>query len=510
MAGTQNILIGVGGTGARCVEAFIHLSVAGLVDGRTWVGLVDQDQTNGNSTKSTTLLSAAIDLRKRLRRSEASDLGSESPFFSAELTSPVRSALWLPFAEMNPTLRSFFAYNLLPPGPRSLMDVLYEHKTEQELLLDVGFCGRPNIGAAIVTARASAGEDEYWRDLLDVLRAAARGGQDTRVFVVGSIFGGTGAAGLPTIARLLKRLVEREQLTAVRVGGGLMLPYFNYGAPPAGDDRVIARSDDFLENSQDALRYYARVLSGQRVFDRLYAIGWSPLISLPYLDRGGERQTNPSLIPELYAALAAANFFTDEAPTIGESRVMVAGRRANALPDWSDLPSPKVGEAKLRQRLGQLVRFAAAFQWIYSPALVGNMGGVAREGWYQGLIASAGASPTTPEAQALIAKLNDYCTSVLRWVGELSLWSDTKQLPLFDVRAFAERLDPRRESELTRIRAPSTRSLAEAFPVLVGGPRASSLSDIFEELTYSRPRASERGVGAFISALHRACSIADG
>ena len=44
-----NILIGVGGTGAKTVEAALVLLLAGMVDDPVYVGIVDQDKVTATS-----------------------------------------------------------------------------------------------------------------------------------------------------------------------------------------------------------------------------------------------------------------------------------------------------------------------------------------------------------------------------------------------------------------------------------------------------------------------------
>ena len=38
-------------------------------------------------------------------------------------------------------------------------------------------------------------------------------------------------------------------------------------------------------------------------------MGWDPLIPLDQFEKGGNKQINPPLLPELYSALAAAKKF---------------------------------------------------------------------------------------------------------------------------------------------------------------------------------------------------------
>ena len=45
------------------------------------------------------------------------------------------------------------------------------------------------------------------------------------------MFGGTGAAGFPSIARLLREIIKKNITDGVKIGGALMLPYFSFLNP---------------------------------------------------------------------------------------------------------------------------------------------------------------------------------------------------------------------------------------------------------------------------------------
>ena len=48
----KNFLIGIGGTGAKCIEHLVHSCSSGLGPDKLWVGMVDQDEANGNVNKN--------------------------------------------------------------------------------------------------------------------------------------------------------------------------------------------------------------------------------------------------------------------------------------------------------------------------------------------------------------------------------------------------------------------------------------------------------------------------
>jgi hypothetical protein len=72
----------------------------------------------------------------------------------------------------------------------------------------------------------------------------------------------------------------------VAIGGGLVLPYFYFPAPPRQDRDLLPDSAAFLEQTQGALGYYHRLFAEEALFDNLYAIGWQPLLEIKAYKEG--------------------------------------------------------------------------------------------------------------------------------------------------------------------------------------------------------------------------------
>ena len=60
----KNYIIGIGGTGAKCLEHLLHCCSAGLGPDNLWAGMVDQDEANGNVSRTKILLSKYMNLRR--------------------------------------------------------------------------------------------------------------------------------------------------------------------------------------------------------------------------------------------------------------------------------------------------------------------------------------------------------------------------------------------------------------------------------------------------------------
>ena len=212
-------LIGIGGTGARCLESFIHLNGAGLLKDKQPVKMffVDADVSCGNLT----------------RTQKAADLYSKATALNYGGTGIMENDLkiskaWTPVPENRKDMDSVFNINLLEKdrtGTKKPLAMLYKALfTEQERTtpLDKGFRGHPAIGAAVMSNSIAGEEDKVWKELRDELALD----KDARIFLFASVFGGTGAAGFPTIARMIKTLLpkNRDNEIPVHIGGALILP----------------------------------------------------------------------------------------------------------------------------------------------------------------------------------------------------------------------------------------------------------------------------------------------
>jgi hypothetical protein len=458
-------VLGIGGSGTKGIEAFIHLMSAGIAPKDVDLGFLDQDTTNGNLIQTQRVIRLYQNLHDKL----AADLAQTRPacpLFKAGINKrsgysrPV--PVWQPIASSYETMASLFQNSLLRREARHMLNCLYDPDNELTLDLVHGFRGRPAIGQAVLAAGAHNGLP-FWRDMEAKLRDAEQSAEDQKYFMIGSVFGGTGAAGIPSVARWLARDLARQQRRGeTAIGATLMLPYFRYPDDVPGGEVSKGRlppSATMLARTRFALEYYRMHLEGvasrrdhHRKFDALYVIGWPEMINLHYESSGGQEQRNPALMVELLAALAAAHFSSgcpeadaDADADAGVGRVYRAGYVGDTI-DWDDLPSPvpgKSGELVMRQ-LATLVRFAFTYKYIYHESIFGEN---AKEEyhdqvWYCNLL---GKSKLDYD---LGWDLYQYCDILLRWVASLSLQGENPKSKLFNVntKSFADLIDERNDA----------------------------------------------------------------
>jgi hypothetical protein len=305
--------IGIGGTGAKCLEALTHLTATGYfvslggASEEVKLLFVDPDETNGSLTRTTT----SIELYQNCFQEETR---SWSRWMCTSLSN---LGLWSPFSgnQTEKTLKDFYAYELLKENERDLthlFNVLYTEE-ERKADLDVGFRGRPAIGSAVMS-RVNLNDlgEGPWRNLLAHIRADAGSGKTSSIVLFGSIFGGTGASGVPTLGRLLRNKLEVENLQdKVAISCVFILPYFQF-APTAEEqkrEKVYASSDHFILNTEAALRYYKT--EAEAIFDRVYLIGNQSQSKVDF-SVGKQTQKNDAHFIELLASLAAANSLKEQ------------------------------------------------------------------------------------------------------------------------------------------------------------------------------------------------------
>jgi hypothetical protein len=499
-------VIGIGGTGAKCVEAFVHLCAAGLMpDNRSVFALfVDPDGSNGSLKRAGQLLQNYHDCHQL-------NLGSTDLFKNGVRIA--RPDIWSPLQNKPSRLDEFFNYNTLDRGVANLFDVLYSPK-EKQTPLDYGFRGHPSIGAAVMAAAVKLGGEEPWATMRDQISLDVKTGEGAKVILFGSIFGGTGASGVPTIGRLVSNEFSTQlRSDRFKLASVLMLPYFSFD--PVRSERMRVDADTFLLSTQSALKYY-HSQDELRVCNAVYLLGNETLKPMRSSSIGGQQQENEPHLLEMYAALAAIHFCAND-------NVNGYPHVAREFPDrtnWPDLPYDG-GSARLKQKIDQLSRFAFAYLSSYYPMLesINDEGRDYRAPWYVNLMRRRKVD-LKKAMQEELKDLKTYCESFLLWLANIEQSQTGDNLSeaghLINFNAFAEESVDENGKQIVRLKSPEAFSL-QAFENLllpITSEYPGALSALWEDMSDSDgvgkrirdPRAE--GVGRFVRALYDACGAA--
>lgn len=488
-------VIGIGGTGAKCVEALAHLCAVGMLPAENLYCLfVDPDRANGSLARATVTLRQY----QACRELQFGDRKNIDIFQTNVITGDPH--VWSPFMDkQQPQLADFFEYNTLKAkNPRAalLFDVLYS-ETEKKTSLEMGFRGHPSIGAAIMARTVKLGEAEPWQTFRKMISADVNAGQEAKIFLVGSIFGGTGASGFPTIARLIKNAIGKHEEKFAKLGGALLLPYFTF-IPSYKREEMRAAAENFLMNTQMALHYYHNRAKQQ---DIIYLMGESNPSPVRF-SIGSSEQKNEAHFIELYAALAAVDFFIRPNP---QGFAMLAREQEDRI-EWLDLPDGN-SSSTIRPRLTRMARFAFSYLNVYFKALKNIREGsqAERAPWYVDYFERNKNEMSKAEVDTKLEQIKEYCESFLLWLAQMQTSSKKPALELVNYNPFAEEvmtdeggyarlLSQPREAEFGNLILPPA------------APKPNELSNIWEkvcDLNVRDPKAI--GVGKFFQALYRAC-----
>ena len=499
--------IGIGGTGAKCLESIIHLAAAGMMpDNRDLqVLFVDPDRSNGSLERTTMTLARYKECKSTIK------FGTTEFLKTAINSAEAPNHVWTPFGDINaPRLDEFFTYNIFrnsEPTAAHLFEVLYS-ASERAEDLNEGFRGHPSIGSAVMAKAMEMDlNQEPWETFYNTLRKD----NDARIFLAGSIFGGTGASGFPTIAQLIHNGLEEEDLRGhVKLGGTLVLPYFSFQSSNRSEgagNRLHARSEEFLMNTQAALKYYARREQAE-VYDAVYLCGNDERHTWVDSCFGGGNQKNAPHFIELYAALGAIHFFGHNFEEADQATpYFVTARNRNNSLQWQDLPDGDNGKT-IRLKIGQLSRFAFAYLSVYKPTideLKHNNKGY-HVPWFVDFFKRNAIQPADYETQ--LNSIESYCKEFLEWLANIQInCSEEEEINLVKYEAYAEK---DKETSLNLRSADSFR--LEDFGNLIRSQEdadPNTLSKLWERMSNSRgksPANDAEEIGKFLSSLYHNCA----
>lgn len=286
-------VFGIGGTGARVLRSLTHLLSAGVeCNCEIRPLLIDPDMNNGDLTRCVALLQDYVKVRKKL--SFASDCRSH--FFRTAIGEVANTNFRMPIPQtQNVKFKDFVDMDNMPPASAALMKMLYSDDNLGSDMV-VGFKGNPNIGSIVLNQFTQS----------DVFQQVANEfTQGDSIFIISSIFGGTGASGFPLFLKTLRSnqtLPNFSLINNAPIGAVTVLPYFRVQQ----DANSSIDSSTFVSKTKAALTYYEKNIGNG--IDALYYIGDDAAQQSYPNNEGGDGQRNKAHIVELLAAMAIVDF----------------------------------------------------------------------------------------------------------------------------------------------------------------------------------------------------------
>ena len=164
--------------------------------------------------------------------------------------------------------------------------------------LSVGFKGNPNVGTVVL------GEMIEGANWFSAFKQHCE--KDDRIFIISSIFGGTGASGYPLLEKKIKGAESQPAVKNALMGAVTVLPYYGLKDPATSGSDID--SANFYTKTKAALAYYEKTV----LSDYLYYAGETSLIQVYENDE--KKQDDKAHFIELVAASSLFDFLYREKP----------------------------------------------------------------------------------------------------------------------------------------------------------------------------------------------------
>lgn len=166
--------------------------------------------------------------------------------------------------------------------------------------LSVGFKGSPNVGTVVLGEQIKGAD--WFQTFCNVFQ------KGDRIFIISSIFGGTGASGFPLFEKKVRNSTDHPNVKDAMMGAVSVLPYFSLDDPSTTDSDID--STNFLTKTKSALAYYEKSIES----DYLYYVGEQSM-KVTYAN-DEKKQEDKAHFVELIAATALFDFLakSDERP----------------------------------------------------------------------------------------------------------------------------------------------------------------------------------------------------
>lgn len=385
-------LFGIGGTGARVIRSFTMMLASGFhgVDSSLEIVpiILDHDKGNGDLDRTKSIL----DSYHSINHSLYPDAGNGNTVYKDSFFVPRITPLSLvgvndggaqknwhvefgAAAAQNHMkysdyigLPTIAADSSLAPTA-TLIESLYNDSlsdspdAELNLELDKGFKGNPSIGTVVFNELK---DDPNFISFLNNCHPT----DGDRVFIIGSIFGGTGSSGVPVIVDEIRKS-RIGNVSQTPIGVALVLPYFKLQSKKAENTEDTGAIDASLFNAKTKAALGAYEIGGANSFNKkgsdLYYIGDNFTDAYEYHE-GSSKQKNPAHVVEWVAATAIVDFIQSN-DSFGDSQAKEYGVMSDGNAKAIDLS--EITSTSKDMFVNDLSIFAIAMRY-YLEVVCGN------------------------------------------------------------------------------------------------------------------------------------------
>ncbi len=286
-------IFGIGGTGSRILRSLTMMLAAGVKLGTDEIVpiIIDPDMANADLTRTVALLNKYASIRGKLQFSSSSN-----QFFRTEIERKLPNYTLHIQDTDDRSFREFIGYASMSKQNKAMTKMLFSDKNLNSSM-DVGFKGNPNIGSVVLNQIAHSEEFEEFANSFS---------EGDRIFIISSIFGGTGASGFPLLLKTLREgqhFPNHELINNATIGAITILPYFKVRR----DENSEIESDTFISKTKSALAYYEKNIIRNGIIDALYYLA-DDVANTYDNHEGGSTQQNAAHLIEFLGASAIVDF----------------------------------------------------------------------------------------------------------------------------------------------------------------------------------------------------------
>ena len=293
-------IFGIGGTGSRVLRSFTMMLAAGVKIGVNEIVpiIIDPDVSNADLTRTVQLMNTYRAIHSELHFDEE----NESQFFRKELTQVLGNYTLRINDTDDKTFQQFIDLPSMDKVNKAMMKILFSDKNLNSSM-DIGFKGNPNIGSVVLNQIVRS---EDFEDFANSFEA------DDKIFIISSIFGGTGASGFPLLLKTLRTgdsFSNHDLINNAEIGAITILPYFKLKS----DEESEIDSSTFISKTKSALAYYENNISKNGSINALYYLA-DDITNTYDNHEGGTAQENDAHLIEFLAATAIVDFSNKQHP----------------------------------------------------------------------------------------------------------------------------------------------------------------------------------------------------
>jgi hypothetical protein len=298
-------VFGIGGTGSRVIKALTMLLASGVKLDKKFDMVVpiiiDPDTANGDLNRTADILMKYQNIVHKG--------GEDNSLFGTKIKTLTQLT-----NENLPNLSNNFKfsidgsgqkfgesidYNGLDDENKALIDLLFS-KENIEADMTVGFKGNPNIGSVVLNKIVDSQEYHEFSNSFN---------EGDAIFIISSIFGGTGASGFPLLLKNLRtndsNRLNSDKISRSAIGAISYLPYFKVSDNNNNEKEIDSAT--FFGKAKAALSYYEHAIFNNNSLDVFYHIGDKANNNMKYAE-GKAAQKNVAHFVELAGALAILDF----------------------------------------------------------------------------------------------------------------------------------------------------------------------------------------------------------